>query len=148
MACSGWKDTRAEGFTRPLAALRGTTRSKHAAEQRRLRRAFRDQGAQFDTLLASDVPLARQALRKISLSHVFAGQTVGIREVADKIWLVSFMHYDLGFFDHETGRVECADIPSRQNCYPCPRNNPSPKCPERTLIELASPRGFEPRLPP
>jgi hypothetical protein len=29
--------------------------------------------------------------RKIDLSTVFAGQTVGIKEVADKIWLVSFM---------------------------------------------------------
>jgi len=31
---------------------------------------------------------------------------VGIREVADKIWLVSFMEYDLGFFDQDEGRVE------------------------------------------
>jgi putative transposase len=31
---------------------------------------------------------------------------VGIREVADKIWLVSFMDYDLGFFDEEDNRVE------------------------------------------
>ncbi len=46
--------------------------------------------------------------RKINLSQVFAGQNVGIKEIAEKIWLVSFMHYDLGFFDHETGRVECA----------------------------------------
>jgi hypothetical protein len=37
--------------------------------------------------------------------------TVGIKEIAEKIWLVSFMHYDLGFFDHETGRVECAPNP-------------------------------------
>ncbi len=44
--------------------------------------------------------------RKISLSTVFAGQYVGIREVADSIWLVSFMHYDLGFFDQEENRVE------------------------------------------
>ena len=49
--------------------------------------------------------------RKINLSHVFAGQNVGIREVAEKIWLVSFMHYDLGFFDRESGRVECAPNP-------------------------------------
>jgi putative transposase len=49
--------------------------------------------------------------RKINLSIVFAGQNVGIKEVAEKIWLVSFMHYDLGFFDHETGRVECAPNP-------------------------------------
>jgi putative transposase len=49
--------------------------------------------------------------RKIHLSHVFAGQPVGVREVTEKIWLVTFMHYDLGFFDHETGRVECAANP-------------------------------------
>jgi putative transposase len=44
--------------------------------------------------------------RKINLSTVFAGQIVGIREVADNIWLVSFLDYDLGFFDEEAGRVE------------------------------------------
>ncbi len=44
--------------------------------------------------------------RKINLSTVFAGQTVGIREVEDKIWLVSFMEYDLGFFDRELNKVE------------------------------------------
>jgi len=49
--------------------------------------------------------------RKINLSAVFAGQNVGIREVSEKIWLVTFMHYDLGFFDHEAGRVECAANP-------------------------------------
>ena len=49
--------------------------------------------------------------RKINLSTVFAGQTVGIREVANKIWLVSFMTYDLGFFDEDEGRVEPAVNP-------------------------------------
>jgi putative transposase len=49
--------------------------------------------------------------RKINLSTVFAGQNVGIKEVSDKIWLVSFMKYDLGFFDQEAGRVECAENP-------------------------------------
>jgi putative transposase len=49
--------------------------------------------------------------RKIHLSHVFAGQSVGIKEIAENIWLVTFMNYDLGFFDHETGRVECAENP-------------------------------------
>ena len=49
--------------------------------------------------------------RKINLSQVFAGQNVGIKEVEEKIWLVNFMHYDLGFFDHETGRIECAENP-------------------------------------
>jgi len=58
--------------------------------------------------------------RKISFSHVFAGQRVGIREIEEKIWLVSFMHYDLGFFDHETGCVECADNPFEVKLLPMP----------------------------
>jgi putative transposase len=44
--------------------------------------------------------------RKINLSHVFAGQKVGVKQVDDRIWLVSFMHYDLGYFDDETCRLE------------------------------------------
>jgi putative transposase len=44
--------------------------------------------------------------RKISLSAVFAGQNVGVRQVSDRLWLVSFMDYDLGYFDDEVGRVE------------------------------------------
>jgi len=46
--------------------------------------------------------------RKINLSRVFAGQYVGVTEVANDIWLVSFMDYDLGFFDQEVNRVEPA----------------------------------------
>ena len=44
--------------------------------------------------------------RKINLGQAFAGQNVGIKEVNDRIALVTFMHYDLGFFDHEIGRLE------------------------------------------
>ena len=59
--------------------------------------------------------------RKINLSTVFAGQDIGILEVSEKIWLVSFMQYDLGFFDHETGRVECAENPFGAKVLPmCP----------------------------
>ena len=49
--------------------------------------------------------------RKINLSAVFAGHNVGVREVADHVWLISFMHYDLGFFDDQCNRVECAPNP-------------------------------------
>ena len=49
--------------------------------------------------------------RKINLSKVFAGQFVGISEVDEQVWLVSFMHYDLGFFDQDEGRVEPAPNP-------------------------------------
>jgi len=44
--------------------------------------------------------------RKINLSRVFASQSVGTREVSDKIWLVSFMAYVLGFFDEDENSVE------------------------------------------
>jgi len=51
------------------------------------------------------------AKRKINLSTVFAGQKIGLKEVSDRIWLVTFMQYDLGFFDHETCRLEPATNP-------------------------------------
>ena len=44
--------------------------------------------------------------KKINFSTVFAGQAVGIKEVHDDIWLVSFMDYDLGYFDLETRVLE------------------------------------------
>jgi hypothetical protein len=44
--------------------------------------------------------------RKINLSQVFAGQMVGIKQLDERIWLVSFMRYDLGYFDDETCRLE------------------------------------------
>lgn len=56
--------------------------------------------------------------RKINLSQVFAGQYVGIKEVAEKIWLVTFMHYDLGFFDQEAIRVDCAQNPFQAQVLP------------------------------
>ena len=57
-------------------------------------------------------------IRKINLSTVFAGQNVGVKEVSDKIWLVTFMQYDLGFFDHETGRLETVDNPFEPKVLP------------------------------
>lgn len=49
--------------------------------------------------------------KKINFSQVFAGQTVGIKETDDKIWLVSFMDYDLGYFDEDSCRVEPLENP-------------------------------------
>jgi len=49
--------------------------------------------------------------QKINLSTVFAGQNVGIKQVSDHIWLVTFIDYDLGYFDHETCRLEPLDNP-------------------------------------
>jgi putative transposase len=49
--------------------------------------------------------------KKINFSQVFAGQAVGIKQVHDDIWLVSFMDYDLGYFDLETRVLEPLENP-------------------------------------
>jgi putative transposase len=49
--------------------------------------------------------------KRINLSTVFAGQAFGNKEVHDDIWLVSFMDYDLGYFDLETRMLEPIDNP-------------------------------------
>lgn len=49
--------------------------------------------------------------RKINVSQVFAGQKVGVKQVSEHIWLVTFMDYDLGYFDDETCRLEPIDNP-------------------------------------
>jgi transposase InsO family protein len=49
--------------------------------------------------------------KKINLSLVFAGQKVGLKEVEDGIWLVSFMHYDLGYIDLEQRTLQPIDTP-------------------------------------
>jgi len=56
--------------------------------------------------------------RKINLSTVFAGQNVGVKEVSERIWLVTFMDYDLGFFDDETCRLESAINPFEPRVLP------------------------------
>ena len=49
--------------------------------------------------------------KKINLSTVLAGQKVGLKEVDDGIWLVSFMHYDLGYVDLEQRTLQPIDNP-------------------------------------
>ena len=44
--------------------------------------------------------------RKVNLSHFFAGQNVGVTQVDERIWLVTFMQHDWGYFDDETCRLE------------------------------------------
>ena len=73
------------------------------------------------TLTVTDCGRICIGRRKINLSRVFAGQKVGVKEVSEKVWLVTFMHYDLGFFDQEFGRVECAENPFGATLLPlCP----------------------------
>jgi len=49
--------------------------------------------------------------RKVNLSQVFAGQNVGGTQVDEHLWLVTFMQYDLGYFDDETCRLEPIENP-------------------------------------
>jgi putative transposase len=56
--------------------------------------------------------------RKINISTVFAGQKIGVKQVTNSVWLVSFMQYDLGYFDAETCRLEPIQDPFRSNVLP------------------------------
>jgi transposase InsO family protein len=49
--------------------------------------------------------------KKINLSTVFAGQAVGLKEVEEGTWLVSFMDYDLGYIDLEEKTLQPLDSP-------------------------------------
>jgi transposase InsO family protein len=49
--------------------------------------------------------------KKINLSIVLAGQRVGIKEVDEGIWIVSFMQYDLGYIDLEQRTLQPLDNP-------------------------------------
>ena len=49
--------------------------------------------------------------KKINLSSSLAGQAVGVKEVDDGIWLVSFMNYDLGYIDLEEKTLQPLENP-------------------------------------
>jgi transposase InsO family protein len=49
--------------------------------------------------------------KKINISTVLAGQKLGIKEVDDGIWLVSFLRYDLGYIDLEQRTLQTIDNP-------------------------------------
>ena len=70
----------------------------------------------------------RPHLPRQPLSVASAAQLADIREVDDQVWQVSFLEYDLGYFDHDRDRVE-------------PGSNPfvpdtAPMCPECTRRQL------------
>jgi putative transposase len=48
--------------------------------------------------------------RKINLSHVFAGR-LRRHPGGGHVWLVTFIHDDLGYFDDGVGRVEPIENP-------------------------------------
>lgn len=49
--------------------------------------------------------------KKVNISTVLAGQKLGLKEVDDGIWLVSFLRYDLGYIDLEQRTLQTIDNP-------------------------------------
>jgi transposase InsO family protein len=49
--------------------------------------------------------------KKVNISTVMAGQKLGLKEVDDGIWLVSFLRYDLGYIDLEQRTLQTIDNP-------------------------------------
>lgn len=49
--------------------------------------------------------------KKINISTVLAGQRLGVKEIDDGIWLVSFIDYDLGYIDLEQKTLQTIDNP-------------------------------------
>ena len=49
--------------------------------------------------------------KKINVLTVLAGQKLGLKEVDDGIWLVSFMRYDFGYIDLEQKTLQTVDNP-------------------------------------
>jgi|GEM_PF-3081598 hypothetical protein len=86
------------------------------------------------TSLPPSQPAAASAFnrRKISLSQIFAGLTVGIKQADDRVRLVSLMDYDLGYFDDEPCRLDpVKSVRAKSVTYvvginrsPCVRNRP------------------------
>jgi putative transposase len=115
-------DTFVHGFThdRPDQALdMGTPASRYAPSTRpyqgleELDYPFHD----WTAVITTCGRICYQS-RKINVSQVFAGQKVGVKQVDEHIWLVTFMHYDLGYFDDETSGLEPIDNPFGPNLLP------------------------------
>jgi len=110
----GWRPHQALDMKYPAELYQPSARPYHGLEE--LRYPFHDR-----TITVTQCGRICFGRRKINLSTVFAGQNVGVKEVSDRIWLVSFMDYDLGFFDHETGRLGAAENPFAAKVLPmCP----------------------------
>jgi hypothetical protein len=56
--------------------------------------------------------------KKINISTIMAGQTLGWKEVDDSIWVVTYMTYDLGYIDLEQKTLQPIDNPFAPNVLP------------------------------
>ena len=105
---------------RPHQALGMKTPAEKYKKSPRPYRGLEDLEYPFHDLTAQVTNCGRFCYksRKINLSTVFAGQLIGVRQVTNSVWLVSFMHYDLGYFDAEACRLEPIQDPFRSNVLP------------------------------
>ena len=62
--------------------------------------------------------------QKINLSTVFAGQEVGIKQVSEEIWLVTFWTMISDISTARPAGWSPSRTLSEQKCYPCLRNKP------------------------
>ena len=63
-----------------------------------------------DALVTACGPICMHR-KRVNISTVLAGQRLGIKEVDDGIWIVSFMNDDLGFIDLEQKTLQPLDNP-------------------------------------
>ena len=100
------------------------------------RGSLEDDYGRLDVLLTACGRLCLHR-KRINISTVLAGQRLGIKEVDEGIWLVSFMPYDLGYFDLEQKTLQPLDNPFGPRLYLCLRYDLSPMCPGWTIEALA-----------
>jgi hypothetical protein len=88
---------------------------------------------QRDWRVATHCGRIRYMRRKVNLSQVFARQDVGVTQVDDHIWLVTFMAYISAISTTRPVASSRSRTRSARNCYPCLRNELLPMSPEWTL---------------
>ena len=71
-------------------------------------------------------------------------ETRSRRQVSDQIWLVSFMDYDLGYFDRDTCRLEPINNPFSSRVLPMSSKQSVTHVSGTDQEAMASPTGFEP----
>ncbi len=105
---------------RPHQALNMDTPAERYTPSTRPYRGLPDLDYPFHdkTIIVTNCGRICMGRRKINLTTVLAGQKVGVKQVDDQIWLVSFMQHDLGYFDDQTGRLEPIANPFGPNVLP------------------------------
>ena len=106
-------ETKIDNHERPHQALGMKVPADLYARSPRLYRGLEELSYPFHDTTITVTHCGRICFKghKINLSHAFAGQNVGVTQVGDRIWLVTFMQYDLGYFDDETCRLEPIENP-------------------------------------